>query len=88
VAVSVACCRIISSIPFFISFAVGSALSNVWAIPTLERLAKTACLPASQKIELFSGNAPQENWGFGLFLVLADTFSLVAPMDASFFVLE
>ena len=63
--------------------------TDVWGIPTLERLAKTACLPASQKIELFSGNAPQEKWGFGqLFLVLADTFSLVAPMDASFFVLE
>ena len=62
--------------------------TNVWSIPTLERLAKTACLPASQKIELFCGNAPQETGVRATFRVLADTLSLVTPMDARFFVLD
>ena len=50
--------------------------TNVWGIPTLERLAKTACLPASQKIELFSGNAPQETGVSGFFLFLLILFRL------------
>jgi hypothetical protein len=53
--------------------------------PTLGRLAKTACLPASQKIELFSGNAPAGNWGSGnFFLFLLTLFRLRPPMETSF----
>ena len=47
---------------------------KMWGVFPLRRgLAKTACLPTSQKIELFSGNAPQQtgvSGNFFLFLLI------------------
>ena len=62
---------------------------NVGGIPTPQRFSED-CMPSDQsENRTVLRECPAANWGFGqLFLVLADTFSLVAPMDTSFFVLE